>query len=246
MQLSQQQGREAGAGSNAGAVLRHLAFCLGVLALSACTTRGGDIPYAPANFVAPTPVTTGELAQDLPLGPLDLIRVTVFRVPDLSGDYRIGADGELDMPLVGRINVRNQTPDQVATQLEKRYSEKYLNNPDITIRVVDSGQRNITVEGGVNSPGVFQLNGSTTLLTAIALAKGVNAQDANSRRVAIFRKVGGQATAAAFDLIDIRRGKMENPLVYPGDTIVVETNSTRSLFRDLLQVLPTLAVFATL
>ena len=116
----------------------------------------------------------------------------------------------------------------------------------ITIRVVDSGQRNITVEGGVNNPGVFQLNGSTTLLTAIALAKGVNAQDANPRRVAIFRKVGGQSAAAAFDLIDIRRGKMENPVVYPGDTIVVESNSLRSLFRDLLQVLPTLAVFSTL
>lgn len=227
-------------------MLRCLALCLGVFALSACTTRGGDIPYAPTGFAAPTPETIGELAQDLPLGPLDLIHVTVFRVPDLSGDYRVGADGELDMPLVGKINVRDQTPDQVATRLEQRYGERYLNSPDIKIRVVDSGQRNITVEGGVNNPGVFQLNGSTTLLTAIALAKGVNAQDANPRRVAIFRKVGGQSTAAAFDLIDIRRGKMENPVVYPGDTIVVESNSLRSLFRDLLQVLPTLAVFSTL
>ena len=223
---------------------RSLVVCLAVTALAACTTRGGDIPYAPAGFTAPTPGTTGDLAQDLPLGPLDLIRVTFFRVPDLSGEYRVGADGQLNMPLVGKVNVRDLTPDQVAKQLEADYGVRYLNNPDITIRVVDSGQRNITIEGGVNSPGVFQLNGSTTLLTAIALAKGVNVQDANPRRVAIFRKVAGQSTAAAFDLIDIRRGKMQNPLVYPGDTIVVESNSLRSVFRDLLQILPSLAVFS--
>lgn len=218
-----------------------------VLALSSgCTTRGGDIPYAPAGFVAPQPETQGELAQDLPLGPLDLLKVTVFRVPDLSGDYQVRADGLLDLPLLGAVDVRNLSPGAAATLLERRYGERYLNNPDITIRVVNSGQRNITLEGGVQDPGVYPISGRTTLLGAIALANGVDNERANPRRVAIFRKIDGKTAAAAFDLVDIRRGKMADPAVYPGDTIVIDSNSLRSIYKDVIQTLPAIAIFNAL
>jgi polysaccharide export outer membrane protein len=226
-----------------------LAWILSVIAallISGCATRGGPIPYDPTVLAAPDNVTANALPQDLPLGPLDRVRVNVFRVPDLSGEYQVTGDGFLDMPLIGRVDVRDRTADQAAELLRQRYGRDYLKNPDISLRVLESNQRNITVEGGVRSPGVYPVAGRTTLITAVALAKGINPEDGNQRRIAIFRTMQGQRMAAAFDLVAIRQGKMEDPAVFPGDTIVVDSNSLRSIYRDLLQTLPILAVFGSI
>ena len=217
-----------------------------VFALSACASRGGKIPYAPADFGAPDKPAAADLAYDVPLGPLDLLRLNVFRVPELSGEYQVDARGMLDLPLLGPVNVRDQTPAQFSTELERRYGEKYLNNPQISIRVLSSSYNSITVEGGVNAPGIYPLPGRTTLVGAIAMARGIAFNDANPRRVAIFRKTGGKATAAAFDLVAIRRGEMEDPIVYPGDVIVVDSSQVRPIYRDVLMSLPVLSLFLAL
>ena len=213
------------------------------IAVGGCATRGGHIPYAPTGFAAPRLETRGALNENLPLGPMDTVKVTVFRVPDLTGEYMVGADGALDMPLVGRVDVRNLTPAQASALLEQQYAANYLNNPHITVSVTKSNQSNVVVEGGVNQPGVYAVNGSSTLMETIASAKGINPDQGNPKRVAIFRTIDGQRMAAAFDLNSIRQGKMENPMVYPGDIVVVEGNSLRSIFRDVLTALPVLAIF---
>lgn len=217
----------------------------GLALVAGCATRGGDIPYEPAGFGAPDALTRNALPQDLPLGPLDQIKVTVFRVPDLSGDYTVGGDGTVVMPLIGKIDARDKTPDQLAGDLRAAYGTRYLNDPQVTVRVVQSNQRNVVVEGGVRSAGIFPLAGKTTLVGAVALASGIDNDNGNPRRVAIFRRIGGKTMAAAFDLIDIRRGKMIDPDVYPGDTVVVDGNSTRQLYRDIIQSIPTAAVFTS-
>jgi polysaccharide biosynthesis/export protein len=225
--------------------LGRTALLLGLfVALAACNARGGKIPYAPADFGAPDRDSQAAVeAYDIPLSPMDVVKISVFRVPELSGDYQVDARGNLDMPLIGSINARAFRPDEFAKELETRYGQRYLTNPDITVRVMTTNQINITVEGGVNAPGVYTLPGRTTLLGAIAIARGINTTDANPKRVAIFRKRDGQTVAAAFDIIAIRHGEMEDPLVYPGDTIVVEYSQLRSIYRDLLQTIPVAAIF---
>ena len=220
--------------------------CALAMLIVGCAGRGGKIAYSEAPMAAPDPVTSGELAQDYPLGPLDQIRITVFRVPDLSGDYQITADGFVAMPLIGQVDARNQTPDQLAQNLERRLGERYLNNPDVSIRVTISNQRNVTLDGGVRRPGVFALTGKSDLISLIALGGGIDPENGNSHRVAIFRKINGQTAAAAFDLTAIRHGEMPNPEVYPRDVVVVDSNSLRSTLRDVLQGLPILAVFSSL
>lgn len=214
-----------------------------VATLAGCVSRGGDIPYDPVSFAAPKLETRGALSEDLPLGPLDSVKINVFRVPDLSGDYLVGSDGALNLPLVGRVDVRNLTASQAAVLLEQRYSARYLNNPHITVSLLKSNQSNVVIEGGVRQPGTYAVGGSTTLVEAVASARGIDPENGNARRVAIFRKIDGQRMAAAFDLVDIRRGKMENPAVYPGDIVVVESNSLRSIYREVLSTLPILAIF---
>lgn len=213
--------------------------------LASCATRGGRIPYEPKNFTAPDANSDASLNADLPLGPLDIIRLTVFRVPDLTNEYQVAADGFVELPLIGRVSVRNRTPDEASRAISRLYSARYLNNPDVTIRVVTSSRNNITVEGSVNNPGVFQIAGTATLLDAIALARG-SSDGANPRRVAIFRKVRGETMAAAFDVISIRQGKMTNPLVYPGDIIVVDGNNLRAALRNVFEIVQSIAVFRSI
>lgn len=218
---------------------------LGILA--ACAARGGNIPYAPADFGAPDRESLAAVeAYDLPLSPLDVLKISVFRVPDLSGEYQVDARGNVDMPLIGSISARAYRPDEFATRLEQLYGTRYLTKPDISVRVMATNQNSVTIEGGVAAPGIYALPGRTTLLGAIALARGINTQDGNPKRIVIFRKRGGQTVAAAFDLVSIRHGDMEDPVIYPGDTIVVDFSQLRSIYRDLLQTIPVIAIFGNL
>lgn len=218
-----------------------------VASLAACNMRGGKIPYAPADFGAPDRNAEAAIdAYDIPIGPLDVLKVSVFRVPELTGEYQVDAHGNLDMPLIGTISARRFRPDEFGKELERLYGARYLTKPDVTVRVMTTNQANITIEGGVMAPGIYTLPGRTTLLGAIAIGRGINIQDGNPKRVAIFRKRGGETVAAAFDLVAIRHGDMADPVVYPGDTIVVDYAELRSLYRDLIQSIPVLAIFARL
>jgi polysaccharide export outer membrane protein len=80
------------------------------------------------------------------------------------------------------------------------------------------------------------------LIQAIAAAGGPT-ENANPRRVAIFRQIGGQRQAAAFDLTDIRRGQAADPQVYAGDIIVVDGSATKEAQRQILNSLPILSIF---
>lgn len=228
---------------------RGLQFALLVVAamsLGACVKRGGNVPYAPSNFGPPDKSQADEASYDLTLGPLDILKIKVFRIPELSGDYQVDAKGGLDMPLIGSVSVRDKYPQDFAKELEQLYSAQYLNNPQISVQVISTNNNSITLEGGLSVPGVYQLNARTTLLGAVALAHGIAQQDANPRRVVVFRKRDGKTMAAAFDLIAIRRGEMEDPTVYPGDVIVVDTSQIRPIYRDLIQSLPIVSIFLAL
>ena len=67
--------------------------------------------------------------------------------------------------------------------------------------------------------------------------------DANLRRVAIFRQIGGKRQAAAFDLASIRRGEMEDPPVYAGDIVIVDGSSIKALQKTLMNALPLANIF---
>jgi polysaccharide export outer membrane protein len=77
------------------------------------------------------------------------------------------------------------------------------------------------------------------------MAKGTT-EDANARRVAVFRTISGQRQAAAFDLTAIRRGEATDPQIYPGDIVVVDGSSVKAREKQILQSIPLLALFGPL
>jgi len=225
--------------------LRSLIFLIfgALVTLSGCADkRGGPIPYSVSQFGQPDAPTVASLGSGYRIAPMDTVSVKVFKMPDLSGDYEVDLTGQLSMPLIGNVGAADLTTAQLDDALTHKLGEKYLENPDVSVALKSSSRRSITVDGAVNRAGAFPVNGPTTLMQAIALAGGAS-PDANARRVAIFRTIGGQRQAAAFDLTSIRRGENRDPQVYAGDIIVIDGSSVKAVQKQLLNSLPILSIF---
>lgn len=222
-----------------------IGLCAGMalLPLAGCADkRGGPIPYDVKTFGAPDAPTVVPLEQGYRIAPLDTLSVKVFKMPDLSGDYEVDLTGQIALPLIGSVNAVDLTTAELDQRLTAKLSEKYLQNPDISVGVKSSTRRNVTVDGAVAKVGTFSVNGPMTLLQAVAQAGGPT-PDSNPRRVAIFRQIGGQRQSAAFDLTAIRRGEAPDPAVFAGDIIIVDGSSIKALQKRVLDSMSILQVF---
>lgn len=219
------------------------AWLILAMALSACADRrGGPIPYDVETFGPPDSPRIVPLEQGYRIAPLDTVTVKVFKMEDLSGDYEVDLTGKISMPLIGEVNAFNVTTAELDDRLTGKLGEKYLENPDVSVGVKSSTRRSVTVDGSVGKPGGLPVTGPMTLMQAVAMAGGTT-ENANPRRVAIFRQIGGQRQAAAFDLTAIRRGQAPDPPVYAGDIIVIDGSATKELHRQILNSLPILSIF---
>jgi polysaccharide biosynthesis/export protein len=213
------------------------------LLLAGCADkRGGPIPYNVSSFGTPDAPQLVPLESGYKIAPMDTLSVKVFKMPDLSGDYEVDLAGHISMPLIGEVPVYDLTTAQLDSALTQRLGEKYLENPDVSVGIKASTRRNVTVDGAVNKAGSFPVFGPTTLMQAVAAAGGTR-EDANARRVAIFRTIGGKRQAAAFDLTSIRRGEMQDPQVYAGDIVVIDGSGVKAAQKQILNSLPILSIF---
>ncbi len=215
---------------------------VGLLLTGCADSRGGPIPYGVSEFGVPDSPKLVPLEVGYKIAPMDTLTVKVFRMPDLTGDYEVDLAGHISMPLIGEISAYDLTTAQLDDALTRKLGEKYLENPDVSVGIKSSTRRSVTVDGAVNRAGAFPVNGPMTLMQAVASAGGTN-QEANARRVAIFRTIGGKRQAAAFDLTSIRRGEMEDPAIYAGDIVVIDGSSVKAAQKQLLNSLPVLSVF---
>jgi polysaccharide export outer membrane protein len=218
------------------------AAALSALVAGCTDKRGGPIPYSPSNFGAPDAPTIAPLGAGYKIAPLDTLTIKVFKMPDLSGDFEVDLTGQISVPLIGSVTATEYTTAELDEQLTKKLGAKYLQNPDVSVGVKSSTSRSVTVDGAVAKAGGFPVLGAVSLMQAIAQAGGAT-PEANLRRVAIFRQIGGKRQAAAFDLASIRRGEMEDPPVYAGDIIIVDGSSIKALQKSILNSLPIASIF---
>jgi polysaccharide export outer membrane protein len=213
------------------------------LALTACAdTRGGSIPYNVA-LGAPDRPRIAALESDYRISPADKLNIKVLKSDELTGDYQVDLTGHISMPLIGEVAAADLTTTQLDQKITELLSQKYFEHPFVTVGVKESALRTVTVDGAVREGGAFPVAGPMTLIQAVALAKGTT-DDANARRVAIFRTIGGQRQAAAFDLTAIRHGEAPDPQVYPGDIIVVDGSGVKAAFKRIIQAIPAIGTFA--
>ena len=210
--------------------------------ISGCAdTRGGSIPYDKI-LAAPDETKFQTLESDYKIAPMDKLGVMVFKMDDLSGDYVVDLAGNISLPLIGEVKAANLTTAQLDDELTQKLGAKYLEHPDVSVAIKSSTAHVVTVDGAVREGGAFPVGGPVSLIQAVAMAKGTT-EDANARRVAVFRTIGGQRQAAAFDLPSIRRGEAPDPQIYPGDIIVVDGSSIKAAQKQIFQSFPLLSIF---
>lgn len=212
------------------------------LAMSACAAgRGGSVPYEPAGFVAPDAQAEPVAAASQPIGALDELKISVFQVESLTGDFKVDANGRIDYPLLGEVQAQGRTTEELRQALATGLSQKYLQSPNVQVAFKERAEQKVTVDGAVAQPGVYVVKGPTTLIQAVALARGTT-QDANPSRVYVFRTIQGKRVAGAFDLKMIRRAQAEDPTIYGNDVVVVDGDSSRAMIQTLLQTVPVLGM----
>jgi polysaccharide biosynthesis/export protein len=181
-------------------------------------------------------------ADDYRIGTQDTLEIDVFQLNDLNRTVQVDSSGQILLPLLGQVPAAGKTSRELSTDIATRLGEKYVNNPQVTVVVKEAQGQRITVDGAVTQPGVYTLAGPTTLMQAVALAKGPDSKMANLHKVTVYRMEGEGRSQKLYDLQAIRDGKTPDPLVYGKDVIVVDQSGGRAFMRDLGTVAPIISM----
>src|SRR2546422_2453900 len=185
---------------------------------------------APSSAPKPQPSSSG----DYVVGAQDVLKVIVFDEPQLSGTFRVDADGAFTYPFLGRIEAKGQTLRTIERTLTKLLADGYVKRPQVAIEVEEYRSRNIFIVGEVRTPGKYPLSGQMTVIEAIAQA-GSTTTNASSDLL-ILRRAGGAGTDGGaltpgapgvtqtlrVSLADIEAGRQAtNVILQEGDTVFV-------------------------
>jgi polysaccharide biosynthesis/export protein len=169
-------------------------------------------PAGPVSSVAPP----------LKIGAGDLIEVTMFENPDLSGRFRVDDRGDITVPLIGTVHVAGETAEQAAAEIEQRFVEAQILQPaesHATVFIAEYATQGITVGGEVKSPGVYPALGVRMLNDVITAAGGVTPTAA--AKVVITHK-SDPANQITVDYVpEALKPVMPSVQIFPGDTITV-------------------------
>jgi protein involved in polysaccharide export with SLBB domain len=154
---------------------RILVFFAACAVLAACSSSGGGLGSvsapAPANYsaTAPAAATTGSV-DAYRLGAGDKVSVNVFGENDLSGEFLVGDDGRVDLPLIGGIQAQGQTVTEFQNAVVSRYAAGYLKDPKVSVSVLN--YRPFFIQGEVGKGGEYPYKAGLTVQDAVAIAGG--------------------------------------------------------------------------
>ncbi len=178
------------------------------------------------------------------LRPADQISVTVFREPELSLErVRIGVEGNVSLPMIGSIPAAGMTAKQFEQDVTRRLAAAGLKGPVVSVNIAEYASHLVTVEGAVDKPGVYAFQPGARLSTAVAMASGPK-RTAKVSQVAVFRESPQGIMVAKFDYGAVSRGTMLDPVLEPGDRVVMGTDGLSVFWEDLLKAMPAFGVFA--
>jgi polysaccharide biosynthesis/export protein len=207
-------------------VFRH--HLLAVILVTACAPLAAAAPDGPAAYV---------------VGPNDVLAITVFDQPQLTGKYVVQADGTLTFPLLGRLATNGLTMRQIEDEVRTRLaSGGFLMQPQVGVSVDQYRSQQVFVMGEVRQPGSLQFTGSMDLIEALARA-GAATERADGEAVIVRSKPGIVPDLAALerarsgadsDVIRVNLQKLQagelsqNVALRSGDTLFVPR--ARSVF----------------
>jgi polysaccharide export outer membrane protein len=141
------------------------------------------------------------------LGAGDRIRVSVYGEAQLSGEFFVSPQGSVAYPLIGDVHAAGRTLPQFSDDIAKRLKEGYVNEPRISVEVLN--YRPFYILGEVTRPGTYPFSSDMTVMNAVATAGGFTYR---ANRGSVFIKRLGRAKEEKIKL-------RPDTMVEPGDTV---------------------------
>jgi protein involved in polysaccharide export with SLBB domain len=182
---------------------------------------GGMLVAVPLCGPASTPVLPPvSTAGTQELGPGDVIEIRVTDQEALSGEYEVGEDGYIRFPWIENVEVAGHTRGEIAEIIESELADGWLRQPQVSVRVLDRQNREVSVLGQVNEPGSYPFKERLTLVQAISLAGGMNPL-AQAKRVKLIRETAEGTKTYEIDVREILESKRADLPLEPGDIVFV-------------------------
>ncbi len=186
-----------------------LALCIMIGALIGCTS----LPFDPELSLDVYRICSG-----------DLVRIEVFKEPDISVVFSVSAKGEINHPLLGKVKIAGLSIAETESRIIELLSADYLVDPIVKVTVSNSSLRPVMLFGEVRSPGTYSIEAGKryTLLQVIARAGGFTDIAARDR-VRIVRVIEGRERVLKVRVSDLLRGRngLSDIDLKPGDVVTV-------------------------
>ncbi len=173
------------------------------------------------NRPAPPPTEAPLDRGEYVIGAGDMLRVVVWKNPEISGEVPVRVDGMISVPLADDIQADGLTPTQLKAAIGEKL-EDYISAPDVTVVVLQPLSKRVFVLGEVARSGPVPLVRDLRVTDAISMAGGFG-QFADKGDIKIIRRDGHDEVEYAFDYNAYARGAAPgtNVLLQPGDTVIV-------------------------
>ncbi|MGB3456477.1 MAG: polysaccharide biosynthesis/export family protein [Litorimonas sp.] len=216
------------------------AVLLSCIALSACATssvsdniENSDLLVQEFPPVSASDIAVNTLRDEIKIG--DTVEMQVYNIESLSKEYVVDRAGQVNFPLIGRVDVVGLNTSELEQTLTRMYGADYLRDPSINIRVEPRELGKVVVDGAVNRPGVFEVSNVISLSEAIAMAEGLNNETTNGSSIFIVRNVDGTRKVREIDMREVRSFEVAEIDIIPSDVIFVDQSPGRVIFNNILR-----------
>ena len=171
--------------------------------------------------VTPKPAAPATTDAEYKIGPQDVLRIDVWKEPDISRVIPVRPDGKITVPLLNDVQASGLTAMQLAASLRDGFS-KYLTSPQVTVTVSEINSRRVYLTGELTRPGAIPLLPNMTVLQALATGGGFT-QFARLKNIYVMRTEDGKQVKHPFNYKEVVKGNLaeQNILLQSGDVIVV-------------------------
>jgi polysaccharide biosynthesis/export protein len=194
--------------------------------------------FRPPRVTRPASSPVLATSDDYIVSPDDLLEISVFDVPEISGEFRVSPGGSIQLPLVpSEIAAAGLSIDQLSAEISGRLrADGLVSEPQVNVQVKESRVNAVVVTGAVKKPQIYPVFGTTTLLDVLAQAEGLDddaggiaivTRGSEAKRAAAGAAHGQGASEPASVTVDLRRLMQTNDpklnlVLYPGDRVTVQ------------------------
>ncbi len=160
-------------------------------------------------------------SSKLALGPGDKLELTIFYGnKESKATYSLDASGQIEVQFIGNVMAGGKSTREVQEEIQQRLADGYINNPVVSLTLVEINSLKCSVFGQVAHSGTIKFTPGMTIVEAIAQSGGFSPL-ARKNLVQVTRVVEGKKLTYDIPVEMIGEGKRPNFPMMPGDSVFV-------------------------